>query len=229
MKPCIFIHTNEKQIVGALVSKYSFERFAWDRTAFDVKLIHTKDYPFLDDHEGCMYLRDGLRREWKHDDLQSFTVLRFMPPSLMGYEGGSIVVDPDVFGVADVTPLLNRDIQGKAILARRRTGNKAKVFASSVMVLDDAKIRHWNVERDFDEMFAFKRDYMGWITLQLEPEGSIGLLENHWNDFDKLTPETPAARCSATTACWATTSSILMQIRSVYSSRFSGSALNRAS
>ena len=26
MKPCVFIHTNEKQIVGAIVPKYSFER-----------------------------------------------------------------------------------------------------------------------------------------------------------------------------------------------------------
>src|SRR4051812_22435737 len=44
MKPCIFIHTNEKQIVGALVSKYSFERFAANKHAFDVKLIHTRDH-----------------------------------------------------------------------------------------------------------------------------------------------------------------------------------------
>jgi len=51
MKPCIFIHTNEKQIVGALVSKYSFERFAADKNAFDVKLIHTRDYHFLEAHE----------------------------------------------------------------------------------------------------------------------------------------------------------------------------------
>ena len=89
MKPCIFIHTNEKQIVGALVSKYSFERFASDKNAFDVKLIHTRDHPFLDAHEGRSYLRGGLKREWKNDDLQSFTVLRFMPPELMGYEGRS--------------------------------------------------------------------------------------------------------------------------------------------
>jgi hypothetical protein len=28
MKPTVFIHTNDKQILGALVSKHSFERFA---------------------------------------------------------------------------------------------------------------------------------------------------------------------------------------------------------
>src|SRR5439155_1050050 len=86
-----------KDAVGALVSKYSFERFASDKAAFDVKLIHTRGYRFLTAHEGQTYLRGGLKREWRNDDLQSFTVLRFMPPELMGYAGRSIVVDPDVF------------------------------------------------------------------------------------------------------------------------------------
>ena len=120
MKPCIFIHTNEKQIIGALVSKYSFERFASKKNAFDVKLVDTRDFPFFKNYEGKQYLRDGLHREWLNEDLQSFTVLRFSPPELMKYEGRSIVVDPDVFCVSDVTPLLERDMGGKAVMARFR-------------------------------------------------------------------------------------------------------------
>lgn len=189
-KPCVFIHTNNKQILGAIVSKYSFERFASDRKAFDVKLIETKDYPWLLDHEGRSYLRDGLKRQWMNDDLQSFTILRFMPPELMGYQGRCIVVDPDVFCISDVMPLLSRDMQGKAVLARHRTGSKRRVYASSVMLLDNPKLKHWRVKDNFEEMFRFERDYMEWITLQLEPPDSIGLLETYWNDFDKLTPET---------------------------------------
>jgi hypothetical protein len=190
MKPCIFIHTNEKQIVGALVSKYSFERFAADKNAFDVKLIHTRDYHFLEAHEGRPYLRGGLRREWKNDDLQSFTVLRFMPPELMGYEGRSVVVDPDVFCVSDVTPLVNRDMLGMAVMARRRGAKSAKNYASSVMLLDNTKLRHWQIEKSFEEMFALKRDYSDWIDLKLEPQDSIGALEPVWNDFDRLTHQT---------------------------------------
>jgi hypothetical protein len=190
MKPCIYIHTNEKQIIGALVSKYSFERFASDKNAFDVKLIHTKDHSFLDAYEGRKYLRGGLTREWMNDDLQSFTVLRFMPPELMGYEGRSVVVDPDVFAVSDVMPLLNREMNGTAIMARKRGASTAKEFASSVMLLDNAKLKHWQVEKSFEEMFAFKRDYSDWVNLKLEPKDSIGVLEPVWNDFDTLTRET---------------------------------------
>jgi hypothetical protein len=191
MKSTVFIHTNEKQILGALVSKYSFERFASQACkAFDVKLIHTEDHPFLAAHENQLYLRDGLKRQWANDDLQSFTVLRFAPPALMNFTGRSVVVDPDVFCVADPMPLLTRDMGGHAILARKREGAKSDAWASSVMLLDNHKLKHWQVEKNFEEMFRFERDYMGWITLQTEPQASIGLLEPYWNDFDTLTPET---------------------------------------
>ncbi len=190
MKPCVFIHTNEKQIIGALVSKYSFERFAANTAGFEVRLVETKSYHYLKDREGQLYLRDGLKRKWLNEDLQSFTVLRFTPPELMGYQGRALVVDPDVFCISDVTALLSRDMKDASILARHRAGTKQQVWASSVMLLDNARLSHWKVEEGFAAMFRFERDYMKWITLQLEPEGTIGLLETYWNDFDKLTPET---------------------------------------
>jgi hypothetical protein len=189
MKPTVFIHTNDKQIIGALVSKHSFERFA-PNGAFDVKLVHTKDHPFLAAHEGQLYLRDGLKRAWSNDDLQSFTVLRFAPPELMHFEGRSVVVDPDVFCVADPMALITRDMDGAAIMARKRGGPKSDAWASSVMLLDNTRLRHWKVETHFEEMFRFERDYMNWISLQIEPQEAIGELEPYWNDFDRLTPET---------------------------------------
>lgn len=190
MKATIFVHTNEKQIVGALVSKYSFERFAAEPSAFEVRLIETGNYGWMKDFEGGLYLRDGLNRKWLNEDLQSFTVLRFAPPELMNYQGRSLVVDPDVFCVSSVNELLTRDMKGAAIMARHRAGTKQDVWASSVMLLDNAQLTHWRLRQNFEEMFAFKRDYMKWITLQLESQESIGLLETVWNDFDRLTPQT---------------------------------------
>lgn len=190
MKPTIFVHTNEKQIIGATVSKYSFERFAADPAAFEVKLIETSTYGWMRDFEGRQYLRDGLKREWLNDDLQSFTVLRFAPPELMQYQGRALVVDPDVFCISSINELLARDMKGAAIMARHRSGTKEAVWASSVMLLDNEKLTHWNVRTNFEAMFRFERDYMKWITLLLEPENSIAALETVWNDFDRLTPET---------------------------------------
>ncbi len=192
MKPTVFIHTNHRQKIGALVSQYSLKRNSTTPDAFDVRIIDVADHPFIKARDGQTFLRDGERRVWRFEDLQSFTPLRFMPPELMGYQGQAVVIDPDVFAAGDIVPLLTRDMEGKSIVCRPRTGNKGLTgaLASSVMLLDCAKLTHWRCEEQFDELFDFKRDYMDWITLKLEPKESIGLFEDEWNDFDHLTART---------------------------------------
>ena len=192
-KPCVFIHTNHKQILGAKVARWALKRQAANPDAFDVAFIDTRDYPVFSEHEGQAYLRDGVERVWLNEDLQSFTPLRFMPPKLMGYEGRAVVMDPDIFALGDITALLERDMGGKAILCRKRSGPKGaidKCWASSVMLLDCAKLTHWDGEQGFRELFARTRDYSQWVCLKLEDSNTIGVLEPEWNDFDRLTPTT---------------------------------------
>ena len=193
MKPTVFIHTNKKQMLGALVSRYSLRKRSAHADKFDVKFIEVKDYPCMLAREGQPYLRDGEMRPWLNDDLQSFTPLRFAPPELMNYEGRAVVMDPDIFAIGDIWELLQRDMQNAAIVSRPKSGRKGRkgAFASSVMLLDCAKLRHWQFEKNFSEMFQpVSRDYMDWVSLKLEPTGSISALEEYWNDFDNLTQET---------------------------------------
>jgi len=193
MDYCVFIQTNHKQIVGALVAEYALRRNSQHSDKFDVRIMDTRDYPFFKTREGQLYLRDGVKRPWLNDDLQSFTPTRFMPPELMGYQGRAVVIDPDIFAIADIWELLSRDMMDKAIMCRPRSGTKGMIdrcLASSVMLLDCAKLTHWKVEEQFNEMFEFKRDYMPWICLRMENRDTIGLFENEWNDFDKLTAQT---------------------------------------
>jgi hypothetical protein len=188
----VFIHTNERQMLGAQVSRYSLQRNAAKPDSFDVRFLHTRDHDFLAAREGQPFLRDGTTRIWRMDDLQSFTPLRFMPPELLGYQGRALVIDPDIFAVGDVTELLERDMQGKAILCRPRSGSKGRSggMASSVMLLDCEKLRHWRCEERFAELFAFQTDYMDWVCLKLEDAETIGRLEDEWNDFDHLDERT---------------------------------------
>ncbi len=192
LKPCVFIHTNEKQVVGALVAAYALRRNACRPDSFGVRIIHTRDYPWLGARQGQSFIRDGAIRTWDMGDLQSFTPLRFLPPQLMDYVGRAAIIDPDVFAVADVGELLCRDMAGKAILCRMRDGPKGThgYYASSVMLLDCSRLQHWRPREDFDSLFSFERDYMDWISLKLEPPQTIGALESVWNDFDRLTPQT---------------------------------------
>jgi hypothetical protein len=192
MKPCVFIQTNHRQMLGAIVSEYSLRRNSQHSGDFDVRLMETKDQDFMRAREGQLYLRDGDKRPWVNDDLQSFTPLRFMPPQLMGYQGRAVVIDPDVFAVGDIWDLLTRDMQGHSLMCRPKSGSKGKrgCLASSVMLLDCARLKHWRIEEQFSEMFEFKRDYMDWVCLKLEDRDTIGLFEDYWNDFDHLDEQT---------------------------------------
>ena len=62
MAHSVYIHTNHKQKLGALVSRYSLLRNSRNSDKFDVRIIDTKDYAFLRARDGQYYLRDGARR-----------------------------------------------------------------------------------------------------------------------------------------------------------------------
>jgi hypothetical protein len=188
----VFIHTNPRQMLGAYVSRYSLRRNSARPDAFEIRILSTDDHAFLAAREGQPFLRDRATRVWRMSDLQSFTPLRFMPPELMGYTGRAIVIDPDVFALGDIVDLLERDMQGKSIVVRAKPGSKGRegLMASSVMLLDCAKLPHWKTEETFGKMFTREVDYMDWIGLCLEEPARMGRLEAEWNDIDHLDTNT---------------------------------------
>jgi hypothetical protein len=188
----VFIQTNEEQYLGALVAAYALRRNSRHADQFEVELLHYKNFPWLHAKEGQKFLRGLEQRVWTNDDLQSFTPLRFAPPKLMNYSGRSVVIDPDCFAVGDVWDLLSRDMQGKALMCRVRPPLKEMPAyrASSVMLLDNARLTHWDAERTFNELFEFKVDYLKLVKLQYEADETVGKLESERNDFDHLGPAT---------------------------------------
>ncbi len=192
MDYCVFIQANDKQYLGALVAQHALRRNSEHNDKFDIRIMNYDDFPFLRTQEGNTYLRDGGKRIWVRDDLQSFTPTRFLPPQLMNYQGRAVVIDPDVFALADIWELLSRDMQGKAIMCRPKSGAKGRhgCLATSVMLMDNAKLTHWKIEAQFNAMFRFERDYMQWVCLQYEDPANIGFFEPEWNDFDHLSDQT---------------------------------------
>ena len=92
-RPVVFIHTNAKQRLGALVSAHSFRRNARQPDGFEVRLLEAEHSAPLRAAEGRSFLRAGHSRTWRMDDLQSFTPLRFAVPDAMGHRGVALVVD----------------------------------------------------------------------------------------------------------------------------------------
>lgn len=192
MRHTVFIHTNPKQIIGALVASHALVRHSAAPERFDVRIINTPDFPALARFEGRRYLREGKQTIWRNDDLQSFTPLRFAVPELMGYAGRAVLTDPDVFALGDINELLDRDMRGAAVMARRMGDDfrRSLHYASSVMLMDCARLRHWQWEADFEKVCRGELDYRDWMWLLLEPAGSVGVLEDRWNDFDHLDGDT---------------------------------------
>ncbi len=191
MKPTVFIQANARQMLGAKISALSYKKASRRPDSFNVRIIDAAEYPRLM-ATGQSILRAGHVRAWDPDDLQSFTPLRFAPPKMMGWVGKAVVTDPDCFGVGDIADLFDRDMGGKAVMAVPRPGHNKRndYVATSVMLLDTAKLEHWDIDQDLDDLFAHKFDYIDWIELKREDPATIGFLEAEWNDFDKLTPNT---------------------------------------
>lgn len=191
MKDTVFIQANDRQMLGARIAAYSFQAHSRRPNSFDVRIMTLDDFPRLK-QPGQSLLRAGHVRDWDPDDLQSFSPLRFAPPTLMKWKGRAVVTDPDCFAVGDVAELFQRDMGGKAIMAVPRPGHngQADYIATSVMLLDNAKLRHWNFDKELEEMFAHRLDYVDWVELKREDRSTIGALEPEWNSFDKLNART---------------------------------------
>jgi hypothetical protein len=193
-KPVVYIHTNEQQMLGAIVSAHSFRRQSRHPDRFEVRILRLEETPHLLRREGQPYLRMGKMAIWHNDDLQSFSPLRRMVPQMMGYQGRALVTDPDVFSAGgDVLDLLEGDMGGSSVVCRNlpaEKGGGAGAWATSVMLLDCARLTHWRWDEQVDAMFAGTLDYKPWIQLADQDPQTIGELPEVWNSFDKLETDT---------------------------------------
>ena len=99
-----FIHTNSKQYLPAQVSRFNALK---NRGVEEVTILKVEDYLDLEKLNGKSYLRNGRKIKWFKDDLQSFTLLRFLIPEICKFEGYALLTDPDVFLLKDY-PLVER-------------------------------------------------------------------------------------------------------------------------
>lgn len=183
----IFICTNDNQAIGAKVSKQSFlSRSSYNNC--DIEIIHESDFPELKNFFSLPYKRKGKMIEHEKNDMQSFTLLRFIVPELMNYHGKALVIDPDVFLVRNgLEQILDISLENHAIFARK--GLKKGSWGSSVMLLNCLKLNHWKLPEFIEQMHSGKLDYDDLINLKSE-EGTIGELESKWNEFDVIKKNT---------------------------------------
>lgn len=194
MKPVVFIHTNNKQLVPAIVGAHALKSRSRHSDKFEVRFLRVEDTPYLWNRENQRFIWWEGKPPciWRRQDLQTFQCLRRLVPEIMGFEGTALVIDPDMFAVGDVYDLLARDMDGKAILCCRKQEfyRGRQLYSSAVMLLDCSKLKHWRWHRDIDDIFTGKMKLGYWLALLDEDPERIGVLEDDWNQPDILNDRT---------------------------------------
>ncbi|MEN9605095.1 MAG: hypothetical protein RJB39_780 [Candidatus Parcubacteria bacterium] len=188
MKKTVYIHTNNKQRLGAKLAKYAIEKSLSD-TEIQVQQLNVDSLEMFKQFAGTQYLRGGKVNVYDPKDLQSFTLSRFMPPALNGYEGRAMVIDPDIFALKDISPLFNMDMEGKDLICCA----KKDAFDTSMMVMDCGALRHWSMEKILQDLKDKKADYVNIMTLKWQiatKPGSIKTVPRIYNNLDTITDDT---------------------------------------
>jgi hypothetical protein len=183
----VYIQTNDKQLLGALVAKFAIESHLSPLSKVEVHIMNVDKMDIFRNFHGIQYLQtnDEDMRTYDKDDLQSFTLSRFMPPELMGYSGRAIVIDPDIFALTNIEELLEFDLGGAGIAACL----KKDAWDTSVMLLDCNALSHWKISSILDDLRSKKRNYKDIMTLSDEM-AALTPLPRIWNDLDTYTSET---------------------------------------
>jgi hypothetical protein len=193
-KPTVVIHTNDRQMVAALVSAHSLKSRSKSPHLFDVRLLQLEETSHLykRNNQTFFWWNGSKPSTWRRRDSQSFAPLRRMVPALLGFRGRALVIDPDVFAIGDVYELLSRDMGGRAILCCQKSEWREgrRQYSSAVMLLDCAQLKHWRWEREIDEIFSGRRMLGPYLSLLDESPERIGLIEEEWNHLDTLTDKT---------------------------------------
>lgn len=174
-------------MLGAKVSKFSI--LSREPQYKDlIEIIQFEENEYLNSFHG-KYLREGEFIEFDQSDLQSFTLLRFLPPELMDYKGKALVIDPDVFLVRpNLDKLFEMDMNGSSI-ACKKGGKNILDWATSVMLLDCSKLNHWKLDQFIANMKKGDLDYRDLMSLNKEGN-NIKELDESWNDYDRINSKT---------------------------------------
>ena len=62
MKPTVVIHTNDKQMLGALVSAHSYRRNSRTPDAFEVRIVNASEFPELQERGHTLAARRARAR-----------------------------------------------------------------------------------------------------------------------------------------------------------------------
>lgn len=177
----VFIQSNKFQKLAAKVARYSFIKNGFD----DVEILDLESCDVLNRNIGKQYLRDGKLVSFEYNDLQSFTLLRFLPPKIQT-SGFCLIIDPDIFAIKNPLEKLRKIITKDVDIFCTEINNQLR---SEVMILNlENKI--WDYNRLIEDLFNQRIDYSKLLNLSFFKNLKIKKLDIVFNHHDKINEET---------------------------------------
>tara|TARA_S200000501_G_scaffold351700_1_gene369811 strand:- start:482 stop:1324 length:843 start_codon:yes stop_codon:yes gene_type:complete len=175
----IYIQSNRIQEIAAKVSSETFNSFG-----LSSKIIFVEDFKQITKYFGSTYIRKGKKVIFK-DDLQSFTLLRFLIPQLSKSKAPIMIIDPDIFAIKNPVSILN-EVKDDQKLYCTFVNNLPR---TEMMVLNPEN-KFWNFEKLLKDLFDLKIDYDDLFKLKFLNHDSLGKLNNKYNSLDQINKET---------------------------------------
>jgi lipopolysaccharide biosynthesis glycosyltransferase len=171
----IFIQSNKFQYTAAKVAKFSFERFG-----YTIEIVNFEEHEILTKRIGEKYLRKGKIKIFKND-LQSFTLLRFLIPQLAKPNDKIAIIDPDVFALQPLNKL------------QEITNVENKIFCTfyngiprSEVMIGKAKNFYLNFNQLIYDLFELKIDYDDIMSLRVYKESELVEIPQAYNQHDQI-------------------------------------------
>jgi len=174
----IYIQTNDQQRLASKIAMASFIKFGFNRNNIFFLDINKND--FLKSFFNCEYIRNGSIVKFK-DDLQSFTLLRFLAPEMNNYRDKILIIDPDVFACKDPNVIFD-ELGPKDQLCCTFYDNHPR---SEVMLLNASKVK-WKFKEIVYKLFKKEIDYKDLINLSFEKNRPIKEISKKYNSYDEI-------------------------------------------
>ena len=171
----VYIQSNKCQSLAAKVASYSFERFK-----IPTEIIDVDKHSIIKNLFNKNYIRNGKKQIFK-EDLQSFTLLRFLIPSL-AKEDVILIIDPDVFAIRSPIEILNYlNSQNYDHIFCTFYKNRPR---SEVMLLKPSFV-NWNFASLAHELSNLSIDYSDLMNLQ-NPGFKLFEIDKKFNQHDDI-------------------------------------------
>ena len=177
----VLIQSNKFQKIAAEVARYSFIK----QGISDVEIINLEEHDILVKNFGKKYLRNGKLITFDNNDLQSFTLLRFIPTKLQ-INDFCLIVDPDIFAIKNPMSEMNKILDTKTDIYCTKINGKLR---TEVMILN-LKNNIWHFDSLIDDLFSKRIDYSDLINLKFINDKKIKIIDNKFNDHDKINENT---------------------------------------